>query len=156
LKRHVRDSAEFVASRAAGRLNGDPVGDGDDVSGQIVRIGAVRQVSVGNRSLKSLSQANFESTPSLGHLAANAIRLVSAGQSRLHQKAAARVSRAGGQLDGLAPQPLDDGPRRRLPQRFGDMGGRPVDISIDGFAKQGFLVAEGGVKARAVDAHRFG
>ena len=64
-----------------------------------------------------------------------------------------RVPRTAQQVDGPAQQRLDDGARRRFLESLADIGCRPIVVAIERFAEQRFLVAEGGVEARAVDAH---
>src|SRR5258707_4970270 len=52
--------------------------------------------------------------------------------------------------------PLDDAPRRRLVQALTNPAALPLRVAIEHLAEQLLLVAEGGIEARAVDAHGLG
>src|SRR5690606_22292044 len=92
----------------------------------------------------------------LQNLGANGFGLGSAGRRTDDAQAAARLAVAGDGRQRAFKQAFGDRPRGRLLERLADISQLLALIEIERLAEELLLVAEGGVEARACDAHRLG
>jgi hypothetical protein len=132
------------------------VEDGRHVARQIRRIGAGRQVTRGARALEPFTERGFGGLTVRDQRLPHRIGRLAAGEGGMDRQASRRMAWVSQPVSRLGQQLFNHGARRRLSQRGAHVRRGALRIAGERLAEEGFLVAEGGVEARSVDAHGLG
>src|SRR5688500_14767555 len=116
----------------------------------------LRPVAFCPGALEALDDRLADDVSARLELGPNCLRLVAAGGGGDDAHAAMRITLAGHRLDRAAEHGFGDAASGRLGQRLADIIELLALIEVERLSEQRFLVAEGRIKARAGDPHRFG
>jgi len=147
---------EIFSGCAAGGLNREAVHDGGEIAGEVGGVGILGKIIFFFGAAEAFAEGGDEGFAVADEFLAHAVGRIAAGEGALDGQTAAGVGGVGEVLDCALQQFLGDGAGGELIQGVLDVGGVAVDIELERFFEEGFLVAEGGVEGGAVDAHGFG
>ena len=152
-ERKIDGAVEGVAAMAAGGLHCESIHHADEEERQGRHIGVRRKIAFAACAFETLAHLGNATFADGCHLLADGFALGAGDKGSLDPEAAAGISGVGGHGDRAAEQHLGNLARLGLAKRAAHVAPGTCAVARHRFAEEFGLVSEGGVEARAIDAH---
>ena len=152
----VDDALEFFAGCAVNGLGAEAVEDGGGVAGEVGGVGVRWEVAMLLGAFEAVFQGAFSLAAHGNQGGLDGLALRAAGDGALDGEAASGVGRVGEHGERALEEGFEDCVRGGLGEGALDMGAGAVGVAVESLEEERLLVAEGGVEAGAVNAHRLG